>query len=160
MQREKLTLRKKKTNKKKTIVGLKMMSPNQHDSDDDIIKNVIGLDRDEQDNTLEQTVLHHHLTSSQGSSRSLSTGYNLFWDLENIQEPIFLLLLVVGLVVQPVSEEKASIFRDKKMSLTCVKMSEDVWLTCLTHALSTETEEIMGLLLGDIEVCSLSFSSF
>jgi len=38
------------------------------------------------------------------------------------------------------------------MSLTCVNMSEDVWLTCLTHALSTETEEIMGLLLGDIEV--------
>ncbi|XP_039070850.1 lys-63-specific deubiquitinase BRCC36-like isoform X2 [Hibiscus syriacus] len=37
------------------------------------------------------------------------------------------------------------------MSLTCVKISEDVWLTCLTHALSTETEEIMGLLLGDIE---------
>ncbi|KAM3699949.1 hypothetical protein ACB098_05G061800 [Castanea mollissima] len=37
------------------------------------------------------------------------------------------------------------------MSLTCVKMSEEVWLTCLTHALSTETEEIMGLLLGDIE---------
>uniref|UniRef100_A0A1J3D791 Lys-63-specific deubiquitinase BRCC36 n=1 Tax=Noccaea caerulescens TaxID=107243 RepID=A0A1J3D791_NOCCA len=37
------------------------------------------------------------------------------------------------------------------MSLTCVNMSEEVWLTCLTHALSTETEEIMGLLLGDIE---------
>ncbi|KAF7843285.1 lys-63-specific deubiquitinase BRCC36-like [Senna tora] len=37
------------------------------------------------------------------------------------------------------------------MSLTGVKMSEDVWLTCVTHALSTETEEIMGLLLGDIE---------
>ncbi|KAI3525113.1 hypothetical protein L1887_03785 [Cichorium endivia] len=37
------------------------------------------------------------------------------------------------------------------MSLTSVKMSEDVWLTCLTHALSTETEEIMGLLLGDIQ---------
>lgn len=37
------------------------------------------------------------------------------------------------------------------MSLTCVKMSEEVWLTCLTHALSTETEEIMGLLLGDIQ---------
>ncbi|GAV65982.1 JAB domain-containing protein [Cephalotus follicularis] len=37
------------------------------------------------------------------------------------------------------------------MSLTCVKMSEDVWLTCMTHALSTETEEIMGLLLGDIQ---------
>ncbi|KAL7152519.1 hypothetical protein ABFS83_04G103400 [Erythranthe nasuta] len=38
------------------------------------------------------------------------------------------------------------------MSLTSVKMSEDVWLTCLTHALSTETEEIMGLLLGDIQI--------
>ncbi|XP_016169865.1 lys-63-specific deubiquitinase BRCC36 [Arachis ipaensis] len=36
------------------------------------------------------------------------------------------------------------------MSLTGVKMSEEVWLTCATHALSTETEEIMGLLLGDI----------
>uniref|UniRef100_A0A803LEF4 BRCC36 C-terminal helical domain-containing protein n=1 Tax=Chenopodium quinoa TaxID=63459 RepID=A0A803LEF4_CHEQI len=39
------------------------------------------------------------------------------------------------------------------MSLTNVKMSEEVWLTCVTHAFSTETEEIMGLLLGDIE-CS------
>ncbi|CAA2973316.1 lys-63-specific deubiquitinase BRCC36-like [Olea europaea subsp. europaea] len=37
------------------------------------------------------------------------------------------------------------------MSLTSVKMSEEVWLTCLTHALSTETEEIMGLLLGDVQ---------
>lgn len=35
-------------------------------------------------------------------------------------------------------------------------MSEDVWLTCVTHALSTETEEIMGLLLGDIEVIDFS----
>jgi len=38
------------------------------------------------------------------------------------------------------------------MSLTSVKMSEEVWLTCATHAFSTETEEIMGLLLGDIQV--------
>lgn len=37
------------------------------------------------------------------------------------------------------------------MSLTSVKMTEEVWLTCITHALSTETEEIMGLLLGDIQ---------
>ncbi|XP_074312626.1 uncharacterized protein LOC141648071 [Silene latifolia] len=44
------------------------------------------------------------------------------------------------------------------MSLTNVKMSEEVWLTCVTHALSTETEEIMGLLLGDIE-CSKSGKS-
>lgn len=47
------------------------------------------------------------------------------------------------------------------MSLTAVKMSEDVWFTCLTHALSTETEEIMGLLLGDIEVTlQFTFPSF
>ncbi|KAG6505017.1 hypothetical protein ZIOFF_037365 [Zingiber officinale] len=37
------------------------------------------------------------------------------------------------------------------MSLGSVKMAEEVWLTCLTHALTTETEEIMGLLLGDIQ---------
>ncbi|XP_031489113.1 uncharacterized protein LOC116256774 [Nymphaea colorata] len=37
------------------------------------------------------------------------------------------------------------------MSLTGVRMSEEVWLTCLTHALSTEKEEVMGLLLGDIQ---------
>ncbi|KAJ8560679.1 hypothetical protein K7X08_022539 [Anisodus acutangulus] len=30
-------------------------------------------------------------------------------------------------------------------------MTEEVWLTCLSHALSTETEEIMGLLLGDTQ---------
>ncbi|KAL6529442.1 hypothetical protein OROGR_015065 [Orobanche gracilis] len=30
-------------------------------------------------------------------------------------------------------------------------MSEDVWLTCMTHAFSTEIEEIMGLLLGDTQ---------
>lgn len=40
------------------------------------------------------------------------------------------------------------------MSLTGVKISEEVWLTCVTHSLSTETEEIMGLLLGDIEYSS------
>ncbi|CAK9176659.1 unnamed protein product [Ilex paraguariensis] len=37
------------------------------------------------------------------------------------------------------------------MSLTSVKMSEDVWLTCFTHSFSSETEEIMGLLLGDVQ---------
>ncbi|KAK6787492.1 hypothetical protein RDI58_016017 [Solanum bulbocastanum] len=37
------------------------------------------------------------------------------------------------------------------MALTSVKMTEEVWLTCLSHALSTETEEIMGLLLGDTQ---------
>lgn len=42
------------------------------------------------------------------------------------------------------------------MSLTSVKMSEEVWLTCVSHALTTETEEIMGLLLGDTKVCLAS----
>ncbi|KAE9600512.1 putative JAB1/MPN/MOV34 metalloenzyme domain-containing protein [Lupinus albus] len=37
------------------------------------------------------------------------------------------------------------------MALTGVRMTEEVWLTCVTHSLSTETEEIMGLLLGDIQ---------
>jgi hypothetical protein len=43
--------------------------------------------------------------------------------------------------------------RVSRMALRGVKVTEEVWLTCLTHALSTETEEIMGLLLGDIQVC-------
>ncbi|PKU84198.1 uncharacterized protein F37A4.5-like [Dendrobium catenatum] len=37
------------------------------------------------------------------------------------------------------------------MPLTSVQVSEDVWLTCLAHSLTTETEEIMGLLFGDIQ---------
>ncbi|KAL6610580.1 hypothetical protein ACP70R_040549 [Stipagrostis hirtigluma subsp. patula] len=37
------------------------------------------------------------------------------------------------------------------MSLSSVKIGEEVWLTCLSHALTTETEEVMGLLLGDVE---------
>ncbi|KAF8692420.1 hypothetical protein HU200_039656 [Digitaria exilis] len=40
------------------------------------------------------------------------------------------------------------------MSLTSVKIGEEVWLTCLSHALTTETEEVMGLLLGDVEPSS------
>ncbi|RLN28758.1 hypothetical protein C2845_PM05G30750 [Panicum miliaceum] len=40
------------------------------------------------------------------------------------------------------------------MSLTSVKIGEEVWLTCLSHALTTETEEVMGLLLGDVESSS------
>ncbi|KAM0897515.1 hypothetical protein ACQ4PT_022523 [Festuca glaucescens] len=40
------------------------------------------------------------------------------------------------------------------MSLKEVRMGEEVWLTCLSHALTTETEEVMGLLLGDVESSS------
>ena len=35
-------------------------------------------------------------------------------------------------------------------------MSEEVWLTCLSHALTMETEEIMALLFGYIQVKILS----
>ncbi|BFZ00312.1 hypothetical protein BsWGS_03351 [Bradybaena similaris] len=36
------------------------------------------------------------------------------------------------------------------MSLSCVHLESDVYLVCLTHALSTEREEVMGLLIGEI----------
>ncbi|KAL0048138.1 hypothetical protein WJX82_008679 [Trebouxia sp. C0006] len=36
------------------------------------------------------------------------------------------------------------------MSLTSVEVTSEVFWTCASHALSTEAEEIMGLLLGDI----------
>lgn len=31
-----------------------------------------------------------------------------------------------------------------------VELSSDAYLVCLTHALSTEKEEVMGLLLGEV----------
>lgn len=36
------------------------------------------------------------------------------------------------------------------MAVSCVKMTADAHMVCLTHALSTEKEEIMGLLIGEI----------
>lgn len=36
------------------------------------------------------------------------------------------------------------------MSLKAVHITQDVFFVCTTHALTTEKEEIMGLLLGDI----------
>lgn len=33
---------------------------------------------------------------------------------------------------------------------TCVELSSDVYQVCLTHALSTEKEEVMGLLMGEV----------
>ncbi|XP_071450171.1 lys-63-specific deubiquitinase BRCC36-like [Hetaerina americana] len=38
------------------------------------------------------------------------------------------------------------------MALTCVCMSANVYVVCLQHALSTEKEEVMGLLIGEIDV--------
>jgi len=37
------------------------------------------------------------------------------------------------------------------MSLKCVSLASDVYLVCLTHALSTEHEEVMGLLIGEVD---------
>ena len=34
------------------------------------------------------------------------------------------------------------------MALQCVEVSGDTFMTCLCHALSTEGEEVMGLLFG------------
>ena len=42
-------------------------------------------------------------------------------------------------------------FDSKIMSAVEVVLTSDVYYSCLTHALSTEKEEIMGLLLGDTE---------
>ena len=49
------------------------------------------------------------------------------------------------------------------MALSTVNLNTDVYLVCLTHALSTEKEEIMGLLIGDVSricvKCSQSTST-
>lgn len=36
--------------------------------------------------------------------------------------------------------------------LSSVEITDDALLICASHALTTEKEEVMGLLLGDIEV--------
>lgn len=36
------------------------------------------------------------------------------------------------------------------MVVNSVELSSDTYLVCLSHALSTETEEVMGLLLGEV----------
>lgn len=41
------------------------------------------------------------------------------------------------------------------MGVKCVYLESDAYLVCLTHALSTEREEIMGLLIGEIDENSI-----
>jgi hypothetical protein len=36
----------------------------------------------------------------------------------------------------------------------CVELCSDVYQVCLTHALSTEKEEVMGLLMGEVTTSS------
>ena len=40
-----------------------------------------------------------------------------------------------------------------------VDLAADAYLTCLTHALTTEKEEVMGLLLGEVSLRWLSLAS-
>ncbi|XP_069107234.1 lys-63-specific deubiquitinase-like [Argopecten irradians] len=37
------------------------------------------------------------------------------------------------------------------MAINCVHLEADAYMVCLTHALSTEREEVMGLLIGEID---------
>lgn len=37
------------------------------------------------------------------------------------------------------------------MPASCVNLESDAYLVCLTHALSTEREEVMGLLIGEVK---------
>lgn len=39
---------------------------------------------------------------------------------------------------------------ETRKMVNCVELSSDVYLVCLAHALSTEKEEVMGLLLGEV----------
>ena len=40
-----------------------------------------------------------------------------------------------------------------KMAVGAVKIEADAYMVCLTHALSTEREEVMGLLIGEVFYC-------
>lgn len=37
-----------------------------------------------------------------------------------------------------------------KMAVEAVKIEADACMVCLTHALTTEREEVMGLLIGEV----------
>ncbi|XP_022778176.1 lys-63-specific deubiquitinase BRCC36-like [Stylophora pistillata] len=37
------------------------------------------------------------------------------------------------------------------MAVEAVRIEADAYMVCLTHALSTEREEVMGLLIGEVE---------
>lgn len=44
--------------------------------------------------------------------------------------------------------------------LNKVELSSDVALVCMQHALSTEKEEIMGLLIGEVSKICFKFDDF
>jgi BRCA1/BRCA2-containing complex subunit 3 len=41
------------------------------------------------------------------------------------------------------------------MALSCVYLVADVYMVCLQHALSTEKEEVKGLLIGEVRIVKL-----
>ena len=45
---------------------------------------------------------------------------------------------------------KPHLLERKRAMVTKVEVAADAYLACLTHALSTEREEVMGLLLGEV----------
>ena len=44
--------------------------------------------------------------------------------------------------------------------IVAVKLSADAFMVCLSHALSTEEEEVMGLLIGEVIVSATKFERF
>ena len=42
--------------------------------------------------------------------------------------------------------------KEAKMAVEAVKIEADAYMVCLTHALTTEREEVMGLLIGEVFV--------
>jgi hypothetical protein len=61
--------------------------------------------------------------------------------------------LLVGTFVLLTSLVKTSAdWQKKNMALSCVYLAADVYMVCLQHALSTEKEEVMGLLLGEVRI--------
>ena len=40
--------------------------------------------------------------------------------------------------------------KEAKMAVEAVKIEADAYMVCLTHALTTEREEVMGLLIGEV----------
>ena len=44
--------------------------------------------------------------------------------------------------------------------IVAVKLSADAFMVCLSHALSTEEEEVMGLLIGEVILPVTKFERF
>lgn len=61
------------------------------------------------------------------------------------------LLPVTMFCIQRSSDQDQRKEKRFKMAVDSVKIEADAYMVCLTHALSTEREEVMGLLIGEVE---------